>query len=98
MTPLPDVMKQYGFGNLQGKLSLESDPTILDQLDLSTFSPNGIEVTPRVKPDELGLQMMDKVNMTFTVFARLAETANDDIVILPIQINVANYIATRKGI
>lgn len=82
--PLTNIMKQYGFGNLQGKLTLESDPAILDQLDLSKFAPNGIEVTPKVKSDDLGLQMMDAVNMTFTIFARLTESANDDIVILPI--------------
>lgn len=55
-------------------------------------------MTPKVKPDELGFQMMDKLNLTVTVLARLTETANDDIVILPIQINVANYLALRQGV
>lgn len=77
---------------------IETDPHILDQLDLTGFQPNGMAMEKNAKMDAVNFQMLHKNNLTGMLIYSFKEDEDDDIAMFPVQGFYSFYSAFRPGV
>lgn len=78
------LLQEFGLGGLTGRTVIETDPHILDQLDLKKFAPNDLTVEKDAKLDAVMFQMLHQYNLTGTLLYSFKEKEDDDITVFPV--------------